>query len=140
MAYTIVSAPESYLKPIDRLENPTVLRYLESINLSNFRGAVRLFDPRGALQPPFEVPIVGRTAILAYLREEQRDVELIPERYSSEVGANGRLQITVFGKTRIPWFGSKADIDQIWRFFLLQDGSISLLSIETILDTEKTAA
>ncbi|MEG3435775.1 hypothetical protein V0288_01465 [Pannus brasiliensis CCIBt3594] len=139
MAYTIASAPESCPHPIGKLDHPIVLRYLESINLGNFSEAVRLFDPRGALQPPFEIPIVGQTSILAYLREEYRDVELIPERYSSAVGSNGRLQITVFGKARIPWFGSKADIDQIWRFFLLPNGSISLLSIETLLEPEKTA-
>jgi hypothetical protein len=121
------------LESFVNLDNPIVLRYLASLNAGRFRPAVRLFEPGGALQPPFELPLVGRRSILAHLREEYRDVEFLPEKYRFDPGKKARHPvITVLGKSRIPWFGSTADIDQVWRFFLLPEGLISLLAIDTI--------
>jgi hypothetical protein len=134
MSYTIASASASFLHPIDSLDNSTVLYFLKLINAGKFRSVVRLFEPTGILKPPFDLPLIDRPSILAYLREEYRDVELIPEKYRSETAPDNLPQITVIGKTRIPWFGSKADIAQVWRFLLLPSGTISRLTIETLTE------
>lgn len=37
------------------------------MNAFDFQGAVALFAEDGALQPPFQEPIVGHESILAYM-------------------------------------------------------------------------
>jgi hypothetical protein len=135
MLETLVSASDRLLHPINRLDNFTVLRVFELLNAGRFRSVLRLFDRSSALKPPFDNPILDRSSILHYLQEEYLGVELIPEKYRSDSDLDHFLQISVLGKMRIPWFGSTADIPQIWRFFLLSNGRISLLTIDTLLET-----
>jgi hypothetical protein len=135
MLDTLVSAADSFLHPINNLDNFTVLRVFELLNAGRFRSVLRLFERSGALKPPFDSPILDRSEILHYLREEYLGVEFIPEKYRSDSDLDHFLQITVLGKMRIPWFGSTTDIPQIWRFFLLSNGTISLLTIDTLLES-----
>lgn len=55
---------------IEGINNLTVLSYMENMNAFDFQEAVALFAEDGALQPPFQEPIVGRENILVYMREE----------------------------------------------------------------------
>lgn len=51
---------------IEGINNPTVLGYINNMNANDFDAAVSLFTSEGALQPPFERPIVGQDAIRLY--------------------------------------------------------------------------
>lgn len=55
---------------IEGIKEPTVLNYINNMNANDFEAAVALFAENGALPPPFQKPIVGREAILTYMREE----------------------------------------------------------------------
>jgi hypothetical protein len=135
MLETLVSKSDRLLHPIKNLDNFTVLRVFELINGGRFQAILRLFERSGVLKPPFDNPILDRSSILHYLQEEYRGVKFIADKYRSDSDLDHFLQITVLGKMRIPWFGSTADIPQIWRFFLLSNGMISLLTIDTLLET-----
>jgi hypothetical protein len=65
---------------IKGIDNSTVLSYMENMNAFDFEAAVALFAQDGALQPPFEKPIVGQENILAYMREDCYGLKLMPER------------------------------------------------------------
>ena len=48
-----------------------------TMNANDFEAAVGLFAPNGALQPPFQKPIIGQEAVLSYMREECQNEALL---------------------------------------------------------------
>jgi hypothetical protein len=117
---------------IKGINNLTVLSYMENMNAFDFPAAVALFAEDGALQPPFEKPIVGHENILGYMREECYGLNLIPERGASEAAAGGFTQIKVTGKVQTPWFGDSVGINLAWRFLLNPQGMIFLVAIDVL--------
>ncbi|WP_338038180.1 orange carotenoid protein N-terminal domain-containing protein [Neosynechococcus sphagnicola] len=91
---------------IEGVNHPTVLGYINNMNANDFEGAVNLFAANGALQPPFQKPIVGQEAILAYMREECPGLKMMPERGIVEATEEGYIPIKVTGKVQTPlvWF------------------------------------
>ncbi|MFN9569502.1 MAG: orange carotenoid protein N-terminal domain-containing protein, partial [Cyanobacteriota bacterium] len=53
---------------IEGVINPTINAYMDLLNANDFDALIELFLPDGALQPPFQKPIVGREAILRFFR------------------------------------------------------------------------
>jgi hypothetical protein len=47
---------------IEGITNATVSSYMDNLNANDFGTLIQLFTPDGALQPPFQKPIVGRDA------------------------------------------------------------------------------
>jgi hypothetical protein len=117
---------------IEGIDNLTVLSYMENMNAFDFPAAVELFAEDGALQPPFEKPIVGHENILAYMREECYGLKLIPERGVSEPAQGDFTQIKVTGKVQTPWFGESVGINLAWRFLLNPQGKIFLVAIDVL--------
>ncbi len=117
---------------IKGIDNLTVLSYMENMNAFDFQAAVALFAEDGALQPPFEKPIVGHENILAYMREECYGLKLIPERGVSETAEGGFTQIKATGKVQTPWFGDSVGINLAWRFLLNPQGQIFLVAIDVL--------
>jgi Orange carotenoid protein, N-terminal/Nuclear transport factor 2 (NTF2) domain len=117
---------------IKGINNSTVLSYMESMNAFDFEAAVALFAQDGALQPPFEKPIVGQENILRYMREECYGLKLMPERGVSEPAEEGFTQIKVTGKVQTPWFGDSVGINLAWRFLLNPQGKIFLVAIDVL--------
>ena len=64
---------------IEGVDNPTVLSYMNNLNANDFGALIDLFAPDGALQPPFQRPIVGRDGILQFFNEECQNLDLLPE-------------------------------------------------------------
>ena len=79
-----VAVPEDLIPrltvTIAGIDHPTVLGYMEAMNAFDFQAAVALFTADGALQPPFQPPIVGHEAILSYMQAECYGLKLTPER------------------------------------------------------------
>lgn len=75
--------------------HPTVLSYIDNMNANDFEVAANLFSPNGSLQPPFQKPIIGREAILAYMREECQGLKLMPEQGVVESQEEGYTPIKV---------------------------------------------
>ncbi|MGB3496255.1 MAG: orange carotenoid protein N-terminal domain-containing protein [Elainellaceae cyanobacterium] len=112
--------------------NPTVMDYMNNLNANDFDAMVELFDPDGALQPPFRRPIAGRSAILQFLREECQNLTVQPEKGVSEPAEEGFAQIKVTGKVQTPWFGANVGMNIAWRFLLTPGGKIFFVAIDLL--------
>lgn len=112
--------------------NPTVLSYIDNMNANDFEAAVQLFSPNGSLQPPFQKPIIGREAILAYMREECPGLKLMPEQGIVETVEEEYVPIKVTGKVQTPWFGNSVGMNIVWRFLLDPEGKIFFVAIDLL--------
>ncbi|MBW4695738.1 MAG: orange carotenoid-binding protein [Lyngbya sp. HA4199-MV5] len=117
---------------IDGVTNATVLSYINNMNANDFEAAVNLFDAEGALQPPFQRPILGREAILAYMREECQGLKMLPERGLVESVEDGYTPIKVTGKVESPWFGASVGMNIAWRFLLDPQGKIFFVAVDLL--------
>jgi hypothetical protein len=117
---------------IEGIDNPTVLSYMNNLNANDFDALIELFTPDGALQPPFQRPIVGREAVLRFFREDCQDLKLIPERGVAEPAEDGYTQIKVTGKVQTPWFGASVGMNMAWRFLLNPENKIFFVAIDLL--------
>ena len=122
---------------IQGIDNSTVCSYMENMNAFDFSAAVALFAQDGALQPPFDKPIVGQENILAYMREDCYGLKLIPKRGVSEPGSGGFTQIKVTGQVQTPWFGGSVVINVAWRFLLNPEGQIFFVAIDVLASVQE---
>lgn len=117
---------------IEGVDNSTVLNYMNYLNANDFNELIKLFLPDGALQPPFQKPIVGKDAILRFFQEECQNLNLIPERGVSEPAEEGYTQIKVTGKVQTPWFGASVGMNIAWRFLLNPENKVFFVAIDLL--------
>jgi hypothetical protein len=117
---------------IQGIDNATVINYMNNLNANDFDTLIELFTTDGALQPPFQRPIVGKEAVLKFFREDCQNLKLIPERGVSEPADDGYTQIKVTGKVQTPWFGAGAGMNMSWRFLLTPDNKIFFVAIDLL--------
>jgi hypothetical protein len=131
-----VSAPQAMAErtqvTIEGVDNPTVLSYMNNLNANDFEALIALFLPDGALQPPFQRPIVGKDAVLKFFTEECQNLLLVPERGVSEAADGGYTQIKITGKVQTPWFGSGVGMNISWRFLLDPNSKIFFVAIDLL--------
>lgn len=121
---------------IKGIDNSTILSYIENMNAFDFEAAVALFAQDGALQPPFDKPIVGQN-ILNYMREDCYGLKLMPEQGVSEPAEGEFNQIKVTGKVQTHWFGGSVVINVAWRFLLNPEGKIFFVAIDVLASSEE---
>ena len=117
---------------IEGVTNSTIFSYMNNMNANDFDALIELFVPDGALQPPFERPIVGKDAIMRFFREECQNLKLAPERGVSEPAEDGFTQIKVTGTVQTPWFGAGVGMNIAWRFLLNPDDKIFFVAIDLL--------
>jgi len=117
---------------IEGVTDATVLNYMDNMNANDFEALIKLFAVDGALQPPFQRPIVGKDAVMRFFREECQNLKLIPERGVAEATQDGYTQIKVTGKVQTPWFGGGVGMNIAWRFLLNPDGKIFFVAIDLL--------
>jgi hypothetical protein len=117
---------------IEGVTNSTVLSYMNYLNANDFEALIELFAPDGALQPPFQRPIVGKEAILRFFKEECQNLKLLPDRGISEPADEGYSQIKVTGKVQTPWFGGGVGMNIAWRFLVNPDDQIFFVAIDLL--------
>ena len=117
---------------IQGLDNPTVLSYMDNLNANDFDEMIKLFVADGALQPPFQKPIVGKDAIMRFFREECQNLKVLPERGVTEAADDGYTQVKVTGKVQTPWFGAAVGMNMAWRFLLNPEGKIFFVAIDLL--------
>jgi Orange carotenoid protein, N-terminal/Nuclear transport factor 2 (NTF2) domain len=117
---------------IEGVDNDTVLNYINNMNAFDFEAAVNLFTQDGALQPPFQRPIVGRDAIMAYMREECQGLKMMPERGVVEPKEDGYTPVKVTGKVQTPWFGASVGMNIAWRFLIDPQGKIFFVAVDLL--------
>jgi hypothetical protein len=127
------TAPEQRARVvIEGIDNTTGSSYMELLNANDFDALIELFLPDGALQPPFQRPIVGRDAVLRFFREDCQNLKLLPDRGVSEPSDGGFTQIKVTGKVQTPWFGAGVGMNVAWRFLLDPQGKIYFVAIDLL--------
>jgi hypothetical protein len=131
-AVTPKSLSERSRVSIEGVDNYTVLSYIDNMNAFDFNSSSALFAEEGALQPPFQRPIVGPAAILNYMREECVGLKMLPERGVVESIEDGYTQIKVTGKVQTPWFGANVGMNIAWRFLLDPQGKIFFVAIDLL--------
>jgi Orange carotenoid protein, N-terminal/Nuclear transport factor 2 (NTF2) domain len=117
---------------IEGIDNATVLSYINNMNANDFGAVIELFAADGALQPPFQKPIVGRDAVFRYLQEECQNLKLMPERGTVEAAEGNFNQIKVTGRVQTPWFGANVGMNMAWRFLLDPQGKIFFVAIDLL--------
>lgn len=117
---------------IKGIDNPAVISYMDNMNANDFDELIKLFAPDGALQPPFQRPIVGSDAVLRFFREECQNLKLLPEQGVTEPAADGYTQIKVTGKVQTAWFGAGVGMNMAWRFLLSPDNKIYFVAIDLL--------
>jgi hypothetical protein len=117
---------------IEGVTNATVLSYMNNLNANDFDALIQLFTPDGALQPPFQKPVVGKDAVLRFFKEDCQNLKLMPERGVSEPAEDGFTQIKVTGKVQTPWFGANVGMNMSWRFLLDPQGKIFFVAIDLL--------
>lgn len=117
---------------IEGINNSTVLNYMNNLNANDFDELIKLFVEDGALQPPFQRPIVGKDAIMRFFREECQNLNLLPERGVAEPAEDGYTQVKVTGKVQTPWFGAAVGMNMAWRFLIDPQGKIFFVAIDLL--------
>jgi hypothetical protein len=117
---------------IEGVDNPTVLSYMDNLNANDFDALIELFAPDGALQPPFQKPIIGKEAVLRFFKEDCQNLKLLPERGIVEPTEDSYTQIKVTGKVQTPWFGAGVGMNMAWRFLLTPDNQIFFVAIDLL--------
>ncbi len=117
---------------IEGVTNSTVLEYMNNLNANDFETLITLFEPDGALQPPFQKPIVGKDNVLRFFKEECQNLKLLPERGVEEAAEDGYTQIKVTGKVQTPWFGGNVGMNIAWRFLLNPNNKIFFVAIDLL--------
>ena len=136
----IQSEPIVAPTPVDQREeiyipgilNQTILDYMVYLNANDFDQLIDLFLDDGALQPPFQRPIVGREAILKFFRRDCQNLKLLPQGGYGEPAEGGFNQIKVTGKVQTPWFGREVGMNVAWRFLLDENNKIYFVAIDLL--------
>jgi hypothetical protein len=122
---------------IPGVENPVILDYMDNLNANDFDTLIQLFAPDGALQPPFQRPIVGHAALLRFFREDCQNLKLLPERGVTEPAEEGYTRIKVTGQVQTPWFGRDVGMNVAWRFLLDPDNQIFFVAIDLLASAKE---
>ena len=122
---------------IDGITEPAVLGYIEAMNADKFDAAIALFTTDGALQPPFQKPIVGREAIAKYMREEAQGLNMMPQQGICEVQPDGSKQLKITGIVQTPWFGVTVGMNISWRFLINPEGKIFFVAIDMLASPQE---
>ncbi|MBE9039309.1 orange carotenoid-binding protein [Oscillatoriales cyanobacterium LEGE 11467] len=117
---------------IEGVTNSTILSYMNNMNANDFDALIQLFVPDGALQPPFQKPVVGKDAVMRFFREECQNLKLAPERGVSEPAEDGFTQVKVTGTVQTPWFGAGVGMNMAWRFLLDPQDKIFFVAIDLL--------
>jgi len=117
---------------ITNVSNTTVLSYMNLLNANDFDALIELFLPDGALQPPFQRPIIGKEAVLRFFKEDCQNLKLIPDQGVTEPADDGFTQIKVTGKVQTPWFGAGVGMNVAWRFLLNPQNKIFFVAIDLL--------
>jgi hypothetical protein len=117
---------------IEGVDNSTVISYMSNMNANDFNALIELFAADGALQPPFQRPIVGKEAVLRFFNQDCQNLKLMPVRGVVEPAQDGYTQIKVTGTVQTPWFGAGVGMNMAWRFLLGPDNKIFFVGIDLL--------
>ncbi|MBW4470089.1 MAG: ketosteroid isomerase family protein [Stenomitos rutilans HA7619-LM2] len=115
------------------MSEPIVLRYFETLNQGDFEATGQLFATDGAMQPPFERPVVGADAIVAFLQTEAKDFTLQPQQGVVQLLNDGCKEVNVTGKVQTPLFS----VNVSWQFILNTENKLLLAKIKLLASPQE---
>jgi Nuclear transport factor 2 (NTF2) domain len=127
------TAPPQDSIAIADLSQPVISEYFATLNAGDFQATAALFADDGALQPPFETPIVGAEAIAAYLSAEAKGFVLQPQQVTAQPLADGSTELQVGGRVQTPLFSVHVG----WRFVLNSQQEICFLRVKLLASLEE---
>ncbi|MDJ0519429.1 MAG: Red carotenoid-binding protein [Okeania sp. SIO2F4] len=130
-------AERTPITAIPGVESQIVLQYMDNLNANDFDALIQLFAPDGALQPPFQRPVVGHNALLRFFREDCQNIRLLPERGITEPDEEGYTRIKVTGQVQTPWFGQDVGMNVAWRFLLNPENKIFFVAIDLLASAQE---
>ena len=130
-------ADRTPITAIPGMNNPVIVEYMDNLNANDFDALLHLFASDGALQPPFQRPIVGQDALLRFFREDCQNLKLLPERGIVEPVEDGYTRIKVTGKVQTPWFGKDVGMNVAWRFLLNPENKIFFVAIDLLASAKE---
>ncbi|HEY9639332.1 MAG TPA: nuclear transport factor 2 family protein [Coleofasciculaceae cyanobacterium] len=110
-----------------------LLQYFETLNAGDFQTTASLFAPEGILYPPFEVAIVGREAIAAYLEKEAKGITALPQEKPTQVTESDDTEIRVVGKVQTSLF----TVNVAWHFVLNPETEIVAVRVRLLAALEE---
>lgn len=120
--------PSSDWQPLADLELSTVHQYFLTLNAGDFAATGALFSSEGWMKPPFDPPLIGPSAITAYLEQEAQNMSLEPRQALVDPQADGSTQIQVRGKVNTALFG----VNVAWLFLLNRETEIDAVTIKLL--------
>lgn len=118
---------------IEGVTDSTILRYFQTFNAGDFEATGGLFAVDGAMNPPFEEPIIGPEAIAKYLQEEAKGMQGFPKQGISQELEDSYVQFQVSGKVQTPLFG----VNVKWIFVLNQNREIFSATIKLLASPQE---
>ena len=91
-----------------------------------------MFLSDGALQPPFQRPIVGRGATLKFFKRDCQNLKLMTQGGYGEPTEGDFSQIKVTVKVQTPWFGREVGMKVARRFLLVENDKIYFVVIDLL--------
>jgi len=121
------------LETIEGIDEPTVLRYFQTLNTGAFAETAALFAADGLMQPPFESVLVGSAAITAYLEQEAQGIRLQPNQGVVQPLEADQRQIQVSGKVQT----SVIMVNVGWTFILNKQDQIISAKIKLLASPQE---
>ncbi|MEG4853355.1 nuclear transport factor 2 family protein [Microcoleus sp. B5-D4] len=115
------------------ITNPTVLRYLETLNAGDFDATANLFADDGVLHAPFEEPIIGNISIATYLKKEARGMQLEPQKGVSQILEDGNVEVQVSGRVQTSAFA----VNVGWLFLLNSDQKLLSVTVKLLASPQE---
>jgi Nuclear transport factor 2 (NTF2) domain len=130
---TVTTQPILTYSTTRGVKEPVILRYFETFNAGNFEATADLFDAEGVLNAPFEDPIVGQSAIEAYLKTEARGMQLDPQQSNHQTLENSKLEIQVTGRVQTSVF----TVNVGWLFLLNSPQKILAVTVKLLASPQE---
>lgn len=121
---------------IENITELTILRYFQTLNAGEFEETAALFAEDGVMHPPFESDIIGRDAIIRYLKQEAKDIKAFPREGIVETLDEEQIQFKVTGKAQTSWCG----VNVLWMFILNQQQQIIYARIKLLASPQELLA
>ena len=102
--------------------------YFRNFNQNQFDQTAALFAEDGELIPPFDSPLIGKQAILAYLEKEAGDITAYPKQWEIKDLEDNRRQINVTGKVNAIVF----KVNVAWHFIINANSKTDAPKIERV--------
>lgn len=99
---------------LDKITEPTLLTYFNSLNAGDFTTTANLFAEDGVMYPPLDSAVIGKEAIAKYLEQEAKDLKAEPQQIVHEESADNHILFKITGLAHTSW----CSVNVLWLFIL----------------------